>query len=55
MLDADIIVYGHSHVGNEEHINNKIIINPGSISQPRDGLAPSFMIIEINNKKINIQ
>lgn len=50
-LGADIIVYGHSHVGNEEHVNDKIIINPGSVSEPRDGLDPSFMIIDINNEK----
>lgn len=54
-LGADIIVYGHSHVGNEEHINDKVIINPGSVSEPRDGLDPSFMIIDINNEKINLQ
>ncbi|WP_312259147.1 metallophosphoesterase family protein, partial [Megamonas funiformis] len=54
-LGADIIVYGHSHVGNEEHVNDKIIINPGSVSEPRDGLDPSFMIIDINNEKINLQ
>mgnify|MGYP000231879908 CR=1 FL=1 len=54
-LGADIIVYGHSHVGNEEHVNDKIIINPGSVFEPRDGLDPSFMIIDINNEKINLQ
>lgn len=54
-LNADLIIYGHSHVGNEEHIDDKIIINPGSVSEPRDGLNPSFMIATIDQGKIEIE
>ena len=44
-LDADIILTGHSHIANIEEINNKLFINPGSISKPRRG-ENSFAIID---------
>lgn len=53
-LNADLVIYGHSHVGNHEIIQEKVIINPGSVSEPRDGLSPSFMIVDINNHKIEV-
>ena len=44
-LDADIILIGHSHVANIEIVNDKIFINPGSISKSRSG-ENSFVIID---------
>lgn len=43
-LDSDIILTGHTHISNIEEINNKIFINPGSISKSRNG-ENSFAII----------
>lgn len=54
-FNADLVIYGHSHIGKHEEINGKIIINPGSISEPRDDLLPSFMIVTINNKNIDVE
>lgn len=54
-VNAHLIVYGHSHIGAQKTIDNRLFINPGSISEPRDGLLPSFMIATIKNKKIDIQ
>ena len=42
---ADIAVYGHTHVKKLEKKDNLIILNPGSPSRPRD-YAPSFAILE---------
>lgn len=44
-LDADIIFTGHSHVASIEKINNKLFINPGSISKSRRG-ENSFVIVD---------
>ena len=44
-LDADIILTGHSHIANIEKIDNKLFINPGSISKSRRG-ENSFAIID---------
>ena len=34
--DFDLMVYGHTHYPVKWVRNNKIIINPGSLGQPRD-------------------
>lgn len=45
-IEADVIITGHTHHRLLKKINNKIIINPGSIGQPRDGLMSSFATID---------
>lgn len=50
-LDSDIIFTGHSHVANIEIINDKLFINPGSISKSRSG-DNSFAIIDENKVTI---
>ena len=50
-LDTDIIFTGHSHVANIEVINDKLFINPGSISKSRSG-DNSFAIIDENKVTI---
>ena len=51
-LDSDIILIGHSHISNIENINDKLIVNPGSISKSRRG-ENSFAIID--NEFISIK
>lgn len=51
---ADIVMYGHTHVpAVEVDEENKItIINPGSVSQPRQlGRQPSYIIMELEEGK----
>ena len=36
-FDVKIVVFGHTHVPLMERCGNKIILNPGSVGQPRDG------------------
>ncbi|MCT4685866.1 metallophosphoesterase family protein [Vallitalea sp.] len=52
---VDIVLFGHTHVSLVENIDNITIINPGSISLPRDGKGCSFCILEIEeNGKFHI-
>ncbi len=44
----DILVYGHFHTGFIEEENNKIFLNPGSISLPKNGTENSYAIITEN-------
>ncbi|HDO19633.1 MAG TPA: metallophosphoesterase [Thermoplasmatales archaeon] len=49
-IDADIIVLGHTHIPMKRKIGKKLILNPGSVGQPRDGNPDaSFMVIDDNN------
>jgi len=50
-LNTDIVLTGHSHIANIEKINDKLFINPGSISKSRGG-ENSFAIIDENNVTI---
>lgn len=44
---ANIVLYGHSHERHNEYDNGLYILNPGSVSCPRDGNKPSFGVIEL--------
>jgi putative phosphoesterase len=36
-VDADVICVGHTHLPYVLHVDDKVVVNPGSIGQPRDG------------------
>ena len=48
----DIFIQGHTHIPLLEKINDKIYLNPGSISLPRNNSLPSFAIYEDNTIKV---
>jgi putative phosphoesterase len=38
LLDgADALVLGHTHVQEHRHVGDGVVVNPGSVGQPRDG------------------
>jgi len=45
----DIALYGHTHTADITWEGDSLIMNPGSISLPRDG-DPSFGVIQIDTK-----
>lgn len=49
--EADIVLYGHTHIGKMDFQEGIWYINPGSASLPKDG-ARSFAIIDINQERI---
>lgn len=52
--DYNLIFYGHSHIFNDEKIEDKRFINPGSIWHNNDFTPASYVILEIKNKKLQI-
>lgn len=47
MLKAgDILLHGHTHVPAMEAFDGKYYINPGSVSIPKEGSAPGYMMLE---------
>ena len=44
---ADIVLYGHLHRRVDTVVNGIHLFNPGSAAMPRDGLKPSFGLIDI--------
>lgn len=52
--NAHILLYGHTHKSFIGKHNDLYILNPGSITFPRDG-KPSYGIINILNNKIKLK
>ena len=50
-INADIVLYGHTHESKIDYINGIWYINPGSPSMPRDGFS-SYATIEINREVV---
>jgi len=44
--DFDIMIYGHKHTGFVKQVNDKIIINCGSVSIPKDDTTNSYILID---------
>lgn len=54
--EADIVLFGHTHVPYLEQGNAMTILNPGSISRPRqEGFLPSYAVLEIENGVVNVR
>lgn len=46
---ADVILYGHTHYPMQEYEGKVLILNPGSLSLPRQpGRRPTYAILEID-------
>ena len=48
---CDIVVYGHTHVADNHYQDGILVLNPGSATLPRDGMRPSFMILNLEEGK----
>jgi len=51
-LQTDYIAFGHTHYRFLKKVGNKILFNPGSLGQPRDGHLPSILVFDTNDKSI---
>lgn len=49
---VDLLLFGHTHIADVIEKGNYFLVNPGSISDPRDDSNESYAIIEINEKKL---
>ena len=47
-MDTDVVMFGHTHVPYLEKTDDLILLNPGSISKPRqDNKIPTYTVMEI--------
>ncbi|WZL81753.1 metallophosphoesterase [Vallitaleaceae bacterium 9-2] len=47
---ADVALFGHTHMSHLGYKQDLLIMNPGSISNPRNSKFPSYGIIEIDGE-----
>lgn len=56
MVNAEILIYGHTHFPCIRKFNKGIILNAGSVGQPRDGdNRASYMILDLKNLNAEIK
>lgn len=46
----DVILFGHTHKHLAKKIGNTLLLNPGSLTKPRDETRGSYLIINIDDK-----
>lgn len=51
-IKADIVLFGHTHCSKIICIDEMVMMNPGSISRPRNKSRSTYGIIEITNGNI---
>lgn len=52
---ADIVIFGHTHLPYRYDGDDISIINPGSISRPRNGNNISYGILDVENSGFNYE
>jgi len=54
-VEADVVCVGHTHMPYVLPVGEKMVINPGSVGQPRDGdPRASYAILELDGAQINL-
>jgi diadenosine tetraphosphatase ApaH/serine/threonine PP2A family protein phosphatase len=53
-VDVDVVCVGHTHQPYVLEVGDKLIINPGSVGQPRDG-DPRSSYVVIDNNRVEIK
>lgn len=52
MVDAEVIVLGHTHMPMMKKISDKIFLNPGAVGQPRDDdPGAAFMVFDTSDRR----
>ena len=53
---ANVVLFGHLHVPIKKTVDNILLINPGSVSLPRNNKGASFAVIECaEGKELNVE
>jgi uncharacterized protein len=51
--DVDVVLHGHTHMPRNEKQGDVLFLNPGCVTRPNRGAAPSVAWLEIVDGKIN--
>lgn len=53
--DADVIVYGHTHIQKISRVDGRLIVNPGAAGARRFNLEPSVGLLTIELGKAHVE
>jgi putative phosphoesterase len=49
-VNAEVILYGHTHISSIEYVNNFTVVNPGSMTESRSGMSESYAVLDITKE-----
>jgi uncharacterized protein len=52
---ADVIVYGHTHTPLIEHLDGRLVVNPGAAGPRRFNLKPSVARMTVNDGRASVE
>lgn len=52
---CDVLLFGHTHVPQYEEINGFYLINPGSVTLPRNNSPHSYCVIFVEKNNIKVE
>lgn len=52
---ASVVLFGHTHVAVIDDVDNRLVINPGSISESRSSKSESYAILNIADEKVDAE
>ena len=56
LAKADVLLVGHTHVPMDAKIGSGLLLNPGSVGQPRDGdHRASYAMLEIGGRRVKFE
>ncbi len=50
--NADIVLYGHTHIPQTDFSGGRWYINPGSLCRPRDGYKQTYCILHLTKDRV---
>ncbi len=53
--DAQVVVFGHSHVYAEDRLEGRLWLNPGSCARPRLGGGISMALLTVEDGKVQVE
>ncbi|WP_082230528.1 metallophosphoesterase family protein [Haloprofundus marisrubri] len=55
-VDTDFLILGHTHVQHAEQVDGTLVVNPGSVGQPRDGNPKAaYAVVDTTDQSANLQ
>lgn len=54
-IEADVVIFGHTHVPLYKEIDGILLLNPGSPAKPRQGYQGTYMIIDNGEDNFKIK
>jgi putative phosphoesterase len=53
--DADVVVYGHTHIQKISRVDGRLIVNPGAAGPRRFNLEPSVALLTVAKGKSSVE